>query len=799
MLKTIFTTMLRNIRKNVVFSLINVFGFVIGIASFILIMLFVFNELSYDRNNEKADRIYRLCIRARVGETKINQTYSSARMFKEMSEKFPEIESGVKFFSLGGVFIRVGEKNFTEPTVMFADSTVFDVFTLPLEAGNPALALHRPNTIAISETAARKYFGNQDPVGKSIEMDLGRSSMTRFEVTGVYKDLPSNSHFHFNLLASLTSFPRMLADEGWTSNNYIAYFLLKPGASAKNLENKFKMYVLETVGVENYKKATASGSFWEFFLQPLTAIHLHSDLNGEFEPNGNIRYVYIFIVVAFFVLIIACINFMNLSIAKSTLRAKEVGIRKTAGSTRKNLITQFLAESVILTFISLILAIAIVQLVLPLYGTWLGRPLSLNLFSSPWIIPLFMVFGVVVGIIAGIYPAFILSSFSPVKVLKTRMIEEVNGIGIRNFLVVFQFAASIFLIIGTLIINRQLNFIQNKDVGFFKENILILRTPTTFSKVGKAFENEIKQQTGVIGLSASSSLPGFSFSNWGFGAEGMDQAFSLNLIRCDNDFGKTMGFRMAEGRFFSPDFPTDSLGIVLNETAVRVLGLKNPIGAKLFDFQPNPNRYHVIGVVRDFNYESVHTEIRPMGLVNLKGEGGSYMAIRYEPGRSKEITMAVENTWKSLLPGIPVSYTYMENDYKNLYRNEIQTRQVFTLLAGLAIVVAILGLLGLASFMARRRTREIAIRKVSGAGVGQIIQLLTLKFVKWVMVSFLLACPVAWWVMDRWLGDFAYRVSVNGWIFLLSGAISLAMVMITVGLVTFRAASLNPAESMKYE
>lgn len=305
MLRNIFTTILRNIRKNAVFSSINIFGFTLGIASFILMLLFVVSELSYDRYNEKADRIYRLCIRANVGDTKINQTYSSARMFRDMREKYPEIESGVKFFNWGDVLVRVGEKNFSEPMVLFADSTVFDIFTLPLLAGSPVSPINRPKTIVISETAAKKYFGAQNPVGKSIEMDLGRRGMTRFEVTGVYKDLPSNSHVHFHLLVSLTSFPRMLADEGWTSNNFITYFLLKPGASAKDLENKVKKFVVETIGAENYKKMLAQGNYWEFFLQPLTSIHLQSALNGEFEPNGNIKDVYIFMFIGLFVLIIA--------------------------------------------------------------------------------------------------------------------------------------------------------------------------------------------------------------------------------------------------------------------------------------------------------------------------------------------------------------------------------------------------------------------------------------------------------------------------------------------------------------
>ena len=799
MLRNLFTTVFRNFRKNSLFSLINIFGLTLGIASFILITLFVISELSYDRYNEKADRIYRLALRAKIGNTRINQTYSSARMFREMSEKYPEIETGVKFINLPDAFIIMGEKTFTEPAVVFADSTVFNVFTFPLITGNPAMALNRPNTMVISETAAHRYFGDQDPVGQIMKIDLTRIGIFSFEVTGVYQDVPANSHIHFNVMASLATFPEILNEEEWTANNFITYFLLKPNASAKELENKFDKYIRETYGEEKYNNFIAKGNFWEFFLQPLTSIHLHSDLNGEFEPNGNIKYVYIFIVIAFFVLIIACINFMNLSTAKSTLRAREVGIRKTAGSTRGELIRQFLMESVILTFVSLILAIILVNLMLPAYSNWLGRELSFNLFTNPFIIPGLLVFGFAIGIFAGIYPAFFMSSYSPTKVLKAQVLSETKGIGLRNVLVIVQFSASIFLIIGTLIISRQLNYIQTKDVGFSKENIIILRTPASFAKVSHAFENEIRQQAVVVGMTASSSLPGFSFNNLGFGAEGIDKWFTLNIITCDTGFANTLGFQMAEGRFFSPEFSTDSSGIILNETAVRVLGLKNPIGTKMFDGDNPRKDYHVIGVVKDFNYESIHSEIRPMGLVNLNRGAGIYMSIRYEPGNDKKVAAFTKQTWENSLPGIPFAYSYMENDYENLYRNEIQTKQVFTMLAGLAIIVAMLGLVGLASFMAQRRVREIAVRKISGAGIDQIIQLLTWKFIKWVLISFLLACPIAWWVMDRWLQDFAYRVSINAWVFILSGMIALMLVIITVGLITYRAATANPAESMKYE
>jgi putative ABC transport system permease protein len=802
MLKSALRSVINNFRKNTVFSLINLLGFTLGIASFILMLLFVFSETSYDRYNEKAERIYRLTVRAMVGDTRINQTFSSARMFWEMRAKYPEIESGVKMMSLDDVYARAGEKNFYEKSVMCSDSTVFDIFTLPFIHGNPKTALNRPNTIVISESGAKRYFGDQNPVGELIELDLPYFGKIKFEITAVLKDVPDNSHFHFNLLASMITFPDFIKSDEWTANNFVTYFLLRPGASAKDLESKLKNYVKESVGEENYKQFMAKGNYWEFILQPLTSIHLKSDLNGEFEANGNIRYVYIFLLIAFFVLIIACINFMNLSTAKSILRAREVGIKKTVGWTRSDLIRQFLLESVILTFTSLLLAIIVVELFLPYYSDWLGRELSFRLLPGHWTIPALVAFGCFIGLISGIYPAFFLSSYNPLKVLKVQSLSETKGIGIRNILVIVQFTASIFLIIGTLVISRQLFFIQHKDVGYDKENIMVIRTPSSFGPVSQAFKDEIRQHSGVISAAASNSLPGFSFNNLGFGADGVDNSFTLNMISCEPGFEKILGLRMADGRFFSQDYLTDSTGIILNETAVERIGLNNPLGKKMNDFAKPRHNYHVIGIVKDFNYESGHSEIRPMGIIFLDGikdGSGSYMCIKYVPAKAKEISDLAEKTWQKLMPGIPISYSYMENDFSNLYRNELQTRQVFTLLAILSVIVAMLGLFGLASFMAQRRSREIAIRKVFGAGVNQIINLLTWKFLRWVIIAFVLACPLAWWVMHRWLENFVYRVSLSAWIFILAGAIALVLAIMTVGLITYRVASANPALSLKSE
>jgi putative ABC transport system permease protein len=801
MIRALFTTFFRNLRKNVFFSAVNILGFTLGIASVILILLFVFSELSYDRYNDKADRIYRLCIKAMIGNTRINQTFSSARNFREMQARYPEIENGVKFVNLTDGIIRAGERTFSEPTIMFSDSTVFDVFTLPFVLGNPKTALNRPNTVVLTETGARKYFGNENPLGKDVEMDIYFGKV-HFEVTGVIKDIPQNSHFHFDILGALVSFPEFINSDGWSNNNFISYFLLKPGTSAGDVETKFTNYVIESFGAKNYEASIAAGNSWDFYLQPLKSIHLKSDLNGEFEPNGNIRYIYIFSILAFFVLLIACINFMNLSTAKSVRRAREVGIRKVVGSTKRQLIGQFLGESLIMAFTSLLLAVLTVALILPYFSDWLGRKLTFNLFTEPWMILSLALMTLVIGILAGLYPAFILTSFKPAKVLRAQSAGGNKGMGLRNILVIIQFGASIFLLTGTIAVNRQLHFVRNTDIGFNKNNLLIIRTPPSFSPVSAAFKQQMGMKSGVESISASTSLPGFGFINLGFRAEKIANSFTLNIISCDPDYMKTLGLSVADGRFLSHDYPTDSSGIVLNETAVRVLGLKDPLGSKM-NTQGNPPVYFkVIGVVRDFNYESAHAEIRPIGLVFQNGSlrnSADYLTVRFKPGKGQKIKQAAEHTWEKLLPGMPFRYSYMEDDYNQLYRNEIQTGQVFSMLTILTMIVAVLGLLGLASYMAQQRTREIAVRKVFGARSGQIMSLLTWKFTRLVLISFILACPAAWWVMTGWLRNFVYRVPLTVWIFLLSGAVALLIAAITVNAVTYRAASANPAGSLKYE
>ena len=552
-------------------------------------------------------------------------------------------------------------------------------------------------------------------------------------------------------------------------------------------------------GEEAYKTRAAQGDYWEFYLQPLKSIHLHSDINGEWETNGNMKYIYIFSAIALFLLIIASINFVNLSIAKSSLRAREVGIRKATGSSNRQLVVQFLGELAIITFLALVISLVVIKIILPYYNDWLDRAISFNLFSDVRIFAAILLGWLVISILTGLYPALFLSSYEPVKVLKANTLSENRGVGIRNVLVIIQFTASIFLIIGTLVIMKEMKLLQDGDLGFDKENVLVIHTPPSFSDKQQIVKDDLEKYPAVQHISFASSLPGMGFSNIGFGAEGVDKSFTLNVFSADPDYDDVLKLELSEGRFFSPDRMIDSTAVLLNKTAVEVIGIDKPIGKYITDGGLN---YEILGVIKDFHYESKHREMRPMGIFFQGGPRGStirYMAIRFHPGTNKELLTAINSVWDEYMPGIPLRHSYLREDYDSLYQNEQQTKQVFTLLSFLAILVACMGLFGLASFIAQQRRIEVAIRKVMGASFQQLVILLSRKYVRWLCISFIIACPLAYYIMVQWLSNFAYKVSIGPLIFIIAGIISLILALFTVSGITGRAANSNPALVLKNE
>jgi len=791
---------LRNILKHKGFSFINIAGLAIGIACSILIFVFVRFELSYDTFHERADRIYRVAVRALIGDTKINQTFSSAITFQKLLDDFPEIETGVKFLNRGRVPVTLNEKTFYESRLYAVDSVFFNVFSIPLIHGDPKSVLSEPNTMVITEETAFKYFGDTNVVGNVLVVNFaGNNVPVTFKITGVSENVPVNSHFHYDLLVSLESFPDIINNTGWTSNNFISYVVLKEGTSKVELEEKLKDFTRKYMGGARFDEWVARGNFWEYFLQPIKEIHLNSDLNGEFEANGNETYVYMFLVVSIIILLIACINFMNLSTAKSSLRAREVGMRKVVGSSRSRLMGQFLTESVLLSFISLILGAVIVVILLPHYRNLVGRQIEFHFFDNFIVIPSLIILGLIVGIVSGSYPAFILSSFMPVTVLKGRTGQSKGGLWIRNVLILFQFSISIFLIAGTITIYQQLKYFQDIKLGFDKEQVLVLNNPGSLGNNVEIFKEVLGNQSGIIDVSGSNTLPGRGFSNIGFGAEGVTESFTLNLCVCDYDFLQTLKLKMAQGRFFSREFHSDSSAAVLNQKALELLGWDDPIGKKITNGRA---RFTVIGVIEDYHYESLHQEVRPMALFL---SGGFYtntercISIRLSTAELSGTIRNIENTWNQFAPGMPFEYSFLDEDYDNLYINEKQTNKLFTIFSFLAIFIACLGLFGLASFVADQKTKEIGIRKVLGASVPGIVGLLSMIFTKWVLLANVIAWPVAWFAMDRWLQNFAYRVNIGIWTFLISGLMALVIALLTVSYQAIKAALANPIKAIKYE
>jgi len=803
MIKNYLKIALRNIIKHKGISSINIVGLAIGIACSILILLFVAHELSYDKFHEKADRIYRLAIRASIGDTKINQTYSSSETFRRLLVDFPEIEKGVKILRLGKTPVTLGEQTFYESGFFAVDSTFYEVFSIPLLHGNPHTVLKEPNTMVISKDTAMKYFGETNAVGKILRADFsyGAGSID-FKITGVSENVPDNSHFHYNLIISSASFPDAINETEWSANNFITYLLLKEGISQQWLDEKLVEFTRRHMGGEEFDAWVAQDNYWEYYLQPITDIHLNSDLNGEFEANGNKTYVLIFSVISVIILLIACINFMNLSTAKSSIRAKEVGLRKIVGSSRSKLMLQFLCESVILSFISLALGLLIIQILLPAYRNFIGRHLHMHYFDNFMVIPSLLALGLLVGVISGSYPAFFLSSFKPISTLRGKVISSKGSSMLRNGLIIFQFAISIFLIIGTLVVFQQLKFFQNTKLGFEKDQVLVVLNPGALENNVTPFKETLRKYRDVSNVSGSTTLPGKSFSNIGFGAEGIEKSFTLNLCVCDYDFLDTLKLELAQGRFFSKEYGTDSHAAVLNEKAVKLLGWEDPIGKKINNWSTNRGDFTVVGVIKDYHYESLYQEIRPQALFLSGGyyqNVESYISVRLNTKNVSETVKYIGNTWNDFAPGKPYEYSFLDKDYDNLYINEIQTRSLFSIFSFLAIFIACLGLFGLASFVADRKTREIGIRKILGASVPRIVRNLNISFVIWVLIANLIAWPAAWYVMNKWLQNFAYRIDLSLWMFILAAVLALIIALMTVSFHTIKAALKNPADSLRYE
>ena len=803
MIKNYIKIALRNLFKYKIYSFINIIGLSVGISACILILLFVNDELSFDKYNANYDRIFRVHTQGSLSGRDINIAVSPAPLGETLVKEFPQVLAYTRLMPSRDMLIRYKNNVFVETNFFWADSGTFTVFTIPFIKGNPGKALSEPHTIVLTETLAKKYFGDEDPMDKIMNFEDG----TPYTVRGVVEDCPRNSHWHYDIFASMSSIGLATSQE-WLGNSVHTYLLLDKRSSIKNLESKIGDFtkkrvsqrIFEIFGV-TYDQMLQAGNKYEFVFQPLSDLHLSSHLDYEIEPNSDIKYVYIFSMIALFILILACINFMNLSTARASLRSKEVGVRKVLGSEKKQLIIQFLFESMLLTACSVLIAILFAELLLPLFNDLTGRELYTSYFGNFEAIPAIVITILVVGFIAGSYPAFFLSSFKPVEVLGSK-INLFGKSWLRSGLVVFQFAISIILIIGTMVVYNQMRYIQDMKLGFDKDHILVIQRAWALESQANTFKEELTKHSGIVSASNSDNIPGGFFNQTLFRTEGADtkqQIFAV--ISTDYDFAKTMGINIKEGRYFSKDYPSDTISVIINETGVKTFGFKDPIGKKVIFVGNNniaSNTFKIVGVAKDFHYESVHQRIRPL-LIFLNRGQTAFLPIRLSTTDYSGTISEIEKLWKKFVPDKPIEYYFLNENFNQLYREEQKTGQIFTTFSIISILIACLGLLGLASFTAERRTKEIGIRKVMGASTSRIILLLSKEFIKWVLIANIIAWPVAYYFMNSWLESFAYRISFPYGILFVSASLAIIIALITVSSQAIRAANSNPVKSLRYE
>lgn len=807
MLKHYLKISIRNLWKSKGFSAINIFGLASGLAICLLILFYVNNELGYDHYNTKADRIYRIDADLQFGGKHFILPQTPDPLGPALKQDFPQVEQYVRFRDHGGIIVKKENENIVEDKVIYTDSTLFSVFTLPMIHGDPSTALTRPNSVVITESIAKKYFNSTDVVGKTMII----STTENFKITGVIKDIPKQSHFHFDFFISMYGQLSPHEINQWTGNNFNTYIVLRKGANANQLSGQLNDYVMKFVAplfsswnltAEEFAK---QGNYLHYSLMPLTKIHLYSNKSGELEANGNIQYVYIFSLIAFFILLIACVNFVNLSTARSANRAKEVGVRKVLGSLRKNLVMQFLSESVLVSFVSLVLALIIAALLLPYFNQLSGKDMTLNLFLKPWLLPAAILLMIVVGFIAGSYPAFYLSSFKPVEVLKGKLAKGFKSSWLRSGLVVFQFCISIILVISTLVIYLQLDYIRHKDIGFDRSHVLIIKNTDALGKQAKVFADEVRKLNGVENATMTGFLPtsGWRSNSPLFPNATVDtkDAVSSQMWRVDENYIPTLGMKIVAGRNFSIDFPTDSSGVIINEAAVKLLGFKDPVNRPLYYMDDFPKKdltkYYIIGVVKDFNFSTLREVVTP--LCFFYQPQNSSVAFRVHSANMSNLISTIQNKFKSIAPGQPFSYSFMDDDFNKIYNNEQRMGGISITFSVLAILIACLGLLGLITFAAEQRTKEIGIRKVLGANGANIISMLSKDFLKLVFIASLIAIPIAWWAMNKWLQGFAYRIQISWWVLVSAALLAVLIALATIFYQAAKAALANPIKSLRTE
>ncbi|GAB2842375.1 ADOP family protein [Ferruginibacter profundus] len=802
MIKNYFKIAIRSLLKNKVFASINIFGLAVGFTCCLLISGFLYSELSYDKFPKDAKDIYRVEINV---ENKDFYSGADVAVGRGIKNAYPEVLDFARLIQRKDIFVKYENNQFKEPGIAFVDSNFLQLFSIPFAQGDVATALNQPNCVVISQQVAKKYFGTADPMGKLLVMNSNTANP--FKVTGVIGELPGNLHFNFDFYISFQDNPN---NQTWSNVGDYTYIKLKPGTDPKKLEAKFPELVAKYVVPEvqrdmgvSLAEAQKSVNTFVFYLKPIDKIHLYSSNKDELEVNGSIKYVYIFAALAFFIILLAAVNFTNLSTAASIKRSKEVGIRKVMGSDKKQLVLQFLSESLLLTMVAYIIALGFVYLSLPFFNTLSGKQLVFTAFLNYKAVLVSLAFVAIVGILAGTYPAFFLSSFNIISILKGKKnATPQSSRYLRSGLVVFQFAVSIALIISTIVVYRQLHFMQNKALGFDKTQTLIINDGYLLGKNQQAFKEEIVKDSRVVSATLTKDVPVGTKDMDGTQAYAKDNAgnetrseIHINKYHVDYDYVKTLGMQMVSGRYFAPDY-ADSAAVVLNEAAVKEFGFKgDPLGKSIIT--SGQHELTIIGVVKDFHYTSVKDKIAPLVMVLGNNKGG--LIVKIKTTGIEGLLSALKNDWNSFNPNGPFSYNFIDDRFAAVYKSEERTGKIFSVFAIISIIIASLGLLGLSAFSIAQRTKEIGVRKVLGANVSQVVVLLAKDFLYMVLAAFIVAVPLTWFAMYKWLQEFAYRINIGWAVFVMAGGIAIAIALLTVSFQAIRAAVANPLKSLRTE
>jgi len=797
---------IRSFKRQRAYIIINILGLSIGIACSLLIALFVLNELSFDKFNTKKDRIYRMILNGKIGGQEVTVAYSAAVIGPTMVKEVPEVEDFLRMNGVGPTTVEYNKQTFTEDNIVEADSSFFDFFSIPVIKGDRDNLLNAPRKAVLSESIAKKMFGKENPIDKTIKIG---SDTLLYTISGVMGDVPENSHFSAAIITSFMTNPGS-KNPTWLSNSFSTYLMLKPNSSYTTVNAKLPEMIVKYVGPELQKYMGVSisdfvskGNKYRFYLQNLTQVHLDPSVQQQFKPASDPKYLKIFGSIAILIVLIAAINFMNLATAQASRRAKEVGIKKIGGSSRGALITQFLSESFILSFMALIIALLFIRLTLPYFNNLLGAHLVLNLFIAWYTIPVLILFSLLVGILAGSYPAFYLSSFNPYEVLKGTVKNSMKNGWLRRVLVVSQFTISILLIIGTMVMYKQIKYMLNKDVGFNKEQLLVINRADALGTRVKSFKDAVKGIPGVVNIASSTAVPARNNNDNGYSIEGRkDENFLMQTNWVDYDYLATYDIKLASGRAFSESFTTDNQASLVNESAIKNFSITDfaktrfmaPGDSGKMEYIP------IIGVVKNFNFESLRNPIQPY-IMRFKNDHvlWGYLTVRLTGKNVAATISGIEEKWKEFIPNNPLQYYFIDADFEHMYIQEKQNAQMAVIFSILAIFIASLGLFGLTSFTVEQRTKEIGVRKAMGSTIASIYIVISREVIILVSVSALIAWPLIYYIATKWLENFYFRINLGVFSFIAGLSIALGIAIMTISYRIMRAARVNPAQSLKYE